>query len=38
MAEDMIFIPMPAPVVADIKKRWAAEISGPDGKPLFAGS
>jgi phosphate transport system substrate-binding protein len=38
MAEDMIFIPMPAPVVANIKKLWAAEIVGPDGKPLYAGS
>ena len=37
-AEDMIFIPMPDAVVADIKKRWATEIIGPDGKPLYAGS
>ena len=38
MAEDMIFIPMPAAVVADVKKRWATEIVGPDGKALYAGS
>ena len=38
IAQDMIFIPMPDAVVADIKKRWASEITGPDGKPLFAGS
>ena len=37
-AEEMIFIPMPAPVVADIKKRWATEITGPDGKPVFSGT
>ena len=38
MAQDMIFIPMPDAVVADVKKRWAAEITGPDGKPIFVGS
>jgi phosphate transport system substrate-binding protein len=38
MAQDMIFIPMPDSVVADIRKRWATEVTGPDGKALFAGS
>ncbi len=38
LAEEMIFIPMPDSVVANIKKRWTSEITGPDGKPLFAGS
>jgi hypothetical protein len=34
----MIFIPIPAAAVADIKKRWATEITGPDGKPVFSGT
>jgi phosphate transport system substrate-binding protein len=38
MAEELIFIPMPDTVIADIKKRWASEITSPDGKPVFAGS
>ncbi len=38
MAQDLVYIPMPDAVVADIKKRWASEITGPDCKPVFAGS
>jgi hypothetical protein len=38
MSEDIIFIPIPAAVVADIKKHWATEITGPDGKPVFSGT
>jgi phosphate transport system substrate-binding protein len=38
MAADLAYIPMPEAVVKDIESRWASEIVGPDGKPLFAGS
>jgi phosphate transport system substrate-binding protein len=34
MAEDLDYVPLPKPVVALIKKSWATEIKGPDGKPL----
>ena len=34
MAEELDYIPLPAPVVALIKKSWAGEIKGADGKPL----
>jgi phosphate transport system substrate-binding protein len=36
MAEDLDYIPMPAKVVAAIKKVWAGEIKGADGKPVYA--
>jgi phosphate transport system substrate-binding protein len=35
MAEDLDYIPMPDAVVALIKKTWAAELKGADGKPLY---
>jgi phosphate transport system substrate-binding protein len=35
MAEDLDYIPMPDPVVALIKKTWATELKGADGKPLY---
>ena len=38
MAADLIYIPMPAPVVKDIQAMWASTIVGPDGKPIFTGS
>jgi len=34
MAEELDYVPLPAPVVALIKKSWAGEIKGADGKPL----
>jgi phosphate transport system substrate-binding protein len=34
-AEELDYIPMPASVVALIKKTWATEIKGADGKPLY---
>ena len=34
MAEDLDYVPLPKTVVALIKKSWAAEIKGADGKPL----
>ena len=38
MADELAYIPMPDAVVSDVEAMWAAEIVGPDGKPLFAGS
>jgi phosphate transport system substrate-binding protein len=35
MAEELDYVPLPHPVVALIKKTWAAEIKGADGKPLL---
>ena len=35
MAEDLDYVPMPDNVVGAIKKVWAAQIKGKDGKPLF---
>jgi phosphate transport system substrate-binding protein len=34
LAEDLDYVPLPHAVVALIKKSWAAEIKGADGKPL----
>ena len=34
MAEELDYVPLPGTVVALIKKTWAAEIKGADGKPL----
>jgi len=34
MAEDLDYVPLPKSVIALIKKSWAADIKGPDGKPL----
>jgi phosphate transport system substrate-binding protein len=34
MAEDLDYIPLPANVVALVKKTWAADIKGADGKSL----
>jgi phosphate transport system substrate-binding protein len=38
MALDLDYIPMPDKVVQSIKKMWAKEIVGADGKPVFPGS
>jgi len=35
MAEDLDYIPMPDAVVALIKRTWAAELKGADGKTLY---
>jgi phosphate transport system substrate-binding protein len=37
MAADLVYIPMPDSVVADIEAMWQSDIVGPDGKPVFAG-
>ena len=34
LAEELDYVPLPQTVVALIKKSWAAEIKGADGKPL----
>jgi phosphate transport system substrate-binding protein len=34
-AEELDYVPLPSAVVALIKKTWAAEIKGADGKPLL---
>ena len=34
MAEELDYVPLPQALVALIKKNWAAEIKGADGKPL----
>jgi len=36
MASELDYVPMPANVVALIRKTWAESIRGPDGKPLYA--
>ncbi len=35
MAEDLDYIPLPDKVVTLVKKTWAADIKGGDGKPLM---
>ncbi|HYD04300.1 MAG TPA: phosphate ABC transporter substrate-binding protein PstS [Reyranella sp.] len=35
-AEELDYVPMPANVVADIQKMWAAEIKDASGKPLYS--
>ena len=35
-AEQLDYIPMPAPVKAMMRKEWAANIKGPDGKAIYA--
>jgi phosphate transport system substrate-binding protein len=36
MAKELDYVPMPANVVADVEKMWAADIKDSSGKPLFA--
>jgi phosphate transport system substrate-binding protein len=36
MAQELDYIPMPAPVVAAIKKLWASEVKDSGGKPIYA--
>jgi phosphate transport system substrate-binding protein len=35
MAEDLDYVPMPASVIASIKKSWAGQIKDASGKPIF---
>ncbi|MGE3148789.1 MAG: phosphate ABC transporter substrate-binding protein PstS [Pseudorhodoplanes sp.] len=35
MAEDLDYVPMPANVVASIKKVWSADVKDAGGKPIF---
>ena len=37
MAGELDYIPMPEAVVKDVEALWASDITGPDGKPIFAG-
>ncbi len=34
-AQDLAYVPMPAAVIGEIQKTWAAEIKGKDGKALM---
>jgi phosphate transport system substrate-binding protein len=36
VAQELDYIPMPAPVVAAIKKLWASEVKDSGGKPIYA--
>jgi phosphate transport system substrate-binding protein len=36
MAEELDYVPMPAPVATAVKKLWAADIKDSGGKPLYA--
>jgi phosphate transport system substrate-binding protein len=38
MAEELDYVPMPAPVVKAIQKVWVSEIKDQSGKPLFTAS
>lgn len=35
MAAELDFVPLPASVKAMVRKQWAAEVTGPDGKPVY---
>jgi phosphate transport system substrate-binding protein len=35
VAEELDYVPLPSPVVAQIENTWATEIKGPNGKPIF---
>jgi phosphate transport system substrate-binding protein len=37
LASDLAYVPLPDSLVALIKKSWAANITGADGKPVYAG-
>jgi phosphate transport system substrate-binding protein len=34
-AETLDYVPLPAAVKTMIRKQWAAEVTGPDGKPVY---
>jgi phosphate transport system substrate-binding protein len=35
MAQDLDYVPLPKDVVDHIREMWAAQIKGPDGKPVY---
>jgi phosphate transport system substrate-binding protein len=35
MAEELDYIPLPAPLIKQIEQTWASDIKGPDGKALI---
>jgi phosphate transport system substrate-binding protein len=37
MADELAYVPLPDDLVGLIKKSWAANITGTDGKPVYAG-
>jgi phosphate transport system substrate-binding protein len=36
MAEDLDYVPMPAPVVSAVQKVWSSQVKDASGKALFA--
>ncbi len=34
-AGQLDYVPMPAAVKALVRKQWAANVKGPDGKPVY---
>ncbi len=38
LAERLAYVPMPAKVIDLVERAWHREITGPDGKPVWAGS
>lgn len=35
MAAELDYVPLPAPLIAEVKKTWAAQIKTADGKPVW---
>jgi phosphate transport system substrate-binding protein len=35
MAEELLYVPLPDSLVKQIEATWAADVKGPDGKPLW---
>ncbi len=35
MAGQIDYVPLPAAVKSLIRRQWAAEVKGPDGKPVY---
>jgi phosphate transport system substrate-binding protein len=35
MAEELLYVPLPEPLVKQIEATWASDIKGPDGKPVL---
>jgi phosphate transport system substrate-binding protein len=35
MAEELLYVPLPESLVKQIEATWAADVKGPDGKPLW---
>ena len=34
-AAQLDYVPLPGAVKAEVRRRWAAEVTGPDGKPVY---